>query len=97
MGGAATGGLAQRTRTVQMYRVNTRATPQTIRDAITKPEWTMKYAYATPVGYDLRPGGEFRAYANEGMKAMGCPDVISDGEVTEAVRRAVWCTPGECA
>ncbi len=29
-------------------------------------------------------GGAFRAYANEGMKALGCPDVISDGEVIEA-------------
>ena len=34
--------------------------------------------------YELHAGGTFRAHANEGMKAVGCPDVISDGEVIEA-------------
>lgn len=72
------------TRTVQMYRVYIKATPQAIWGAITKPEWTVKYGYAMLVEYDLRPGGAFRAHANEGMKALGCPDVISDGEVIEA-------------
>jgi hypothetical protein len=32
----------------------------------------------------LWAGGAFRAHANEGMTALGCPDVISDGEVIEA-------------
>ena len=44
----------------------------------------MKYGYAPLVEYELRPGGRFQAYANEGMRALGCPDVISDGEVIEA-------------
>ncbi|MGH9081890.1 MAG: SRPBCC family protein [Acidimicrobiales bacterium] len=70
--------------TVQMYRVYVRATPEAIWDAITKPEWTVKYGYAPVVEYDLRPGGAFRAHANEGMLALGCPEVISDGEVIEA-------------
>jgi uncharacterized protein YndB with AHSA1/START domain len=72
------------TETIQMYRVYIKATPETIWDAITQPEWTAKYGYAPLVEYDLRPGGAFRAHANEGMKAFGCPDVISDGEVIEA-------------
>jgi len=76
--------MTQTTETTQVYRVYIKATPEAIWEAITKPEWTVKYGYAPLVEYDLRPGGAFRAYANEGMKAFGCPDVISDGEVVEA-------------
>ena len=71
---------AETTTTVQMYRVYIKATPQAIWDAITKPEWTAKYGYAGMVDYELRPGGKFRVHANEGMKAFGMPDIISDGE-----------------
>jgi uncharacterized protein YndB with AHSA1/START domain len=74
----------QKTRTVQMYQVYIRATPEAIWEAITQPEWTVRYGFAPVVNYDLRPGGGFRAYANEGMKALGCPHVISDGEVLHA-------------
>ncbi len=75
---------AERTRTVQAYRVYIKATPQAVWDAITKPEWTTKYGYAGLVDYELRPGGKFRVHANEGMKAFGMPDIISDGEVIQA-------------
>jgi uncharacterized protein YndB with AHSA1/START domain len=75
---------AQTMRTVQMYRVYIKASPEAIWAALTKPEWTVRYGYAPLVEYQMRPGGAFRAYANEGMKALGCPDVISDGEVIEA-------------
>jgi uncharacterized protein YndB with AHSA1/START domain len=75
---------APETETIQMYRVYIKATPEAIWDAITQPEWTAKYGYAPLVEYDLRAGGAFRAHANQGMKAFGCPDVISDGEVIEA-------------
>ena len=76
---------AHTTKTVQMYRVYIKATPQAIWDAITKPEWTTKYGYAPLVEYDLRAGGKFRTYPNEGMKQVpGIPDVIIDGEVIEA-------------
>lgn len=72
------------TETVQMYRIYIKAAPEAIWEAITEPEWTVKYGYAPLVNYDLRAGGAFRAYANEGMRALGCPEVISDGEVIEA-------------
>jgi uncharacterized protein YndB with AHSA1/START domain len=76
---------ARTTGTTQVYRVYIKATPQAIWDAITKPEWTKKYGYAPLVEYDLRAGGQFRAYPNEGMKQFpGVPDVILDGEVVEA-------------
>jgi uncharacterized protein YndB with AHSA1/START domain len=67
-----------------MYTVYIKATPDDVWEAITKPEWTAKYGYAPLVDYELKSGGAFRAYANEGMKAMGCPDIISDGEVIES-------------
>jgi uncharacterized protein YndB with AHSA1/START domain len=70
--------------TVQVYRVYIKATPESIWEAITKPEWTVQYGYAPLVDYELRSGGAFKAFANEGMKAFGCPDVISDGEVIES-------------
>jgi len=73
------------TTTVQIYRVYIKATPQAIWEAITKPEWTKKYGYAPLVDYELRAGGTFRCYPNEGMKAFpNVPDVIIDGEVIEA-------------
>jgi uncharacterized protein YndB with AHSA1/START domain len=72
------------TETIQMYRVYIKASPEAIWEALTKPEWTVKYGYAPILQYDMRAGGSFRAHANEGMKALGCPDVISEGEVIEA-------------
>ena len=70
--------------TVQTYRAYIKAAPEVIWDALTKPEWTKRYGYAPLVEYELRPGGAFRAHANEGMKAFGMPDVVIDGEVLEA-------------
>jgi uncharacterized protein YndB with AHSA1/START domain len=76
--------MTSTTETVQIYRVYIRATPEAIWDAVTKPEWTVKYGYAPVVEYDLQPGGAFQAHANEGMLALGCPEIISDGEVIES-------------
>ncbi|ALG06778.1 ArsR/SmtB family transcription factor [Kibdelosporangium phytohabitans] len=72
------------TRTVQVNRVYIKASAQTIWDAITKPEWTVKYGYQAPVEYDMRVGGAYRGLASEAMKEQGAPDVIIDGEVLEA-------------
>jgi uncharacterized protein YndB with AHSA1/START domain len=77
--------------TTQVYRVYIKASPQAVWDAITNPEWTERYGYGSRVEYDLRPGGRYRAFSTEEMKAaraeMGggpTPDVIVDGEVIEA-------------
>ncbi|MGH2366353.1 MAG: SRPBCC domain-containing protein [Chloroflexota bacterium] len=71
------------TNTVQVHRVYIKATPQAIWDAITRPEWTVKYGYAPVVDFELRQGGKFQAHPNEGMKAMGINHVVSEGEVLE--------------
>jgi uncharacterized protein YndB with AHSA1/START domain len=70
--------------TTQVYRIFIKATPQAIWDAITKPEWTQRWGYGLRDEYDLRPGGKYRGYANEGMIAMGMSGVIVDGEVIES-------------
>jgi uncharacterized protein YndB with AHSA1/START domain len=74
---------AATTVTTQVYRVYIKATPEAIWDAITKPEWTERYGYGGRAEYDLRPGGAYRGTTNEGMRAMGAPDVAVDGEVIE--------------
>jgi uncharacterized protein YndB with AHSA1/START domain len=70
--------------TTQVYEVYIRATPEAIWNAITSPEWTVKYGYKGAVEYELRRGGAYRAYSTPEMQAMGMPDVVIDGEVIEA-------------
>lgn len=71
------------TQTTQVFRIHIKATPEAVWEAITSKEWTTKYGYHSVSEYDLRPGGTFRALANEGMKSMGLPDVVVEGEVLE--------------
>jgi uncharacterized protein YndB with AHSA1/START domain len=68
----------------QVYRVYIKATPEAIWNAITNPEWTQKYGYGGRAEFDLRPGGSYRGFASEAIKAHGGPDVMVDGEVVEA-------------
>jgi uncharacterized protein YndB with AHSA1/START domain len=70
--------------TTQVYRVFIKATPQAVWDAITQPEWAEKYGYCSRVEYALRPGGAYRGFATDPMKAHGAPDVIIVGEVLES-------------
>jgi uncharacterized protein YndB with AHSA1/START domain len=68
----------------QVHSIYIKAPPEAIWDAITTPEWTVRYGYRAPVEYDLKPGGKYRSIANEGMRAFGLPETIIDGEVIEA-------------
>lgn len=70
--------------TTRIHEIYIKATPETIWDAITNPEWTAKYSYHTRAEYELKPGGKFRHRANEQMIAMGLPETCIDGEVLEA-------------
>jgi uncharacterized protein YndB with AHSA1/START domain len=74
---------AQAVETTQMFCVYIKATPQAVWDAITSPEWSEKYGYRGRTEYELRPGGSYKAFATEDMKAFGAPDVVVDGEVVE--------------
>ena len=77
------------TGTTGIFKVYIRTTPEKIWQAITDPEWTVKYGYGGYAQYDLKPGGALRHLPDEDMKAgaaaMGfpCPDVIVEGEVLE--------------
>ena len=70
--------------TTQVYEVYIKATPQAIWEAITSPEWTVKYGYQGPVEYDLRPGGAYRAHPSAAMQAMGLTGAVVDGVVEQA-------------
>jgi len=50
---------------IQTYRIYIKATPQAVWDALTKPEWSIKYGYAPLVDYDL-DASTFRAYRTRG-------------------------------
>ena len=68
----------------QTYRVYIKASPEAVWDAITSAEQTERYGYRSRSEYELHPGGAYRGFSNEGMRAMGSPDVVVDGEVLEA-------------
>src|SRR5262245_63263283 len=70
--------------TTQVYEVYIKASPQAIWDAITSPEWTVKYGYRGAVEFELRPGGAYRAHSTREMQAMGIADVVVDGVVEQA-------------
>jgi uncharacterized protein YndB with AHSA1/START domain len=69
--------------TTQVYRVYIKATPKTIWDAITTPEWTERYGYGGRGEYELRPGGSYRGFTSQAMRATGAPDLAVDGEIIE--------------
>jgi uncharacterized protein YndB with AHSA1/START domain len=70
--------------TTQVHRVYINATPESIWEAITSPEWTKRYGYHGIAEYDLKPGGKYRVVAPPEMQAMGMPEQLLDGEVIEA-------------
>jgi hypothetical protein len=46
--------MTEKTRVVQVYKIVIKASAQAIWDAITKPEWTEKYAYGGRASYERR-------------------------------------------
>ncbi len=75
--------VAPTTVTTQVYRVYINASPEAIWDAITKPEWTVRYGYFGRSEFDLRKGGAYRGLSSDGMRADGAPEVAVEGEVLE--------------
>lgn len=82
-------GAAQSEKTVQVFRVYIKATPERVWEAITDPAWNERYGYGAPSVYELRPGGSYRSTASDEMRRVSAeagwdiPDVIIDGEVLE--------------
>jgi uncharacterized protein YndB with AHSA1/START domain len=72
------------TKTTQMYRVFIKASPEAIWDAITNPEWSVRYGYGARNEYELQPGGSYIGRSSPELRAVGMPEVVVDGEVIEA-------------
>ena len=75
--------MTDKAATTLVFRVVIKASAQAIWDAITKPEWTERYAYGGRAHYDLRKGGRYWQQASAEMKAAGLPDELTVGEVIE--------------
>ncbi|MFL5766476.1 MAG: SRPBCC domain-containing protein [Actinomycetota bacterium] len=75
----------------QVYRVYIKAPRERVWQAITDPEWTVRYGYGGRAEYDpgLRPGARYRGMLTDAMKERGgreghpTPDVGVDGEILE--------------
>jgi uncharacterized protein YndB with AHSA1/START domain len=71
------------TKTTQMYRVFIKASPEAIWEAITSPEWSVRYGYQARNEYELRPGGRYSGKASPELRAVGMPEEVVDGKVLE--------------
>jgi uncharacterized protein YndB with AHSA1/START domain len=69
---------------VTIHEIYIKAPAEQIWEAITSPDWTVKYGYRTAMTYDLKPGGRFAARATPQMQQFGLPETVVDGEVIEA-------------
>jgi uncharacterized protein YndB with AHSA1/START domain len=76
--------MTDKATTTQVYRIVIKASAQAIWDAITKPEWTERYAYGGRAVYELKAGGRYHHQASAEMKSVGLPDTIIVGEVLES-------------
>jgi uncharacterized protein YndB with AHSA1/START domain len=76
--------MTDKAKVVQVYKIVIKASAQAIWDAITKPEWTDRYAYGGRASYELKAGGKYQHAASAEMKSYGLPDVIIFGEVHES-------------
>ena len=75
--------MLSETKTIQLYRVFIKATPEAIWEAITSPEWSVRYGYGALNEYELRPGGRYSGKATPELQGMGMPEEVVDGEVIE--------------
>ena len=75
------------THTTHIYEIFIKAPRETVWDALTTPEWALRYGYQCPLVIDLRAGGSYRQLPSDGMKAGGWQsDVVVDGEFLEVDR-----------
>lgn len=75
-------------KSVHVYRVYIKASPEAIWEAITKPEWTERYGYRGRAEWsEQAPGGAYQSRASEEFQQMGMPEIVVDGEIV------VWDPP----
>ena len=83
--------MTDKAATILVYRIVIKASAQAIWDAITKPEWTERYAYGGRVQYELKGGGHYHHEASPEMKSFGLPDKVILGEVARDRSAAQAC------
>jgi uncharacterized protein YndB with AHSA1/START domain len=76
--------MTDKAETTLVFRIVIKASAQAIWDAITKPEWTERYAYGGRAHYELKRGGQFHVEASQQMQSMGLPKEMIVGEVIES-------------
>ncbi len=69
---------------IQVFRIYIEAPAQRVWDAITSPEFSVKYGYGGEVQIDLRPDGDYRNLTTAQMREMGMGDVAATGRVIES-------------
>jgi uncharacterized protein YndB with AHSA1/START domain len=72
--------------TKHVYRVYIHASPEAVWEAIVNPDLTERYGYRIRCAYDLKAGGAYIGFPSEGMRALGVPNAIVDGEILEAAK-----------
>lgn len=65
------------------HRIWIKASPEQVWAALFDPAQNGSYGYGASTEFGLQPGGTVVTRANEGMRQMGMPEVIIDGEVLE--------------
>lgn len=68
---------------IQFFRVYIQAPAARVFEAITSPEFSVKYGYGGEVHLDLTPGGDYRNDTTAAMKEMGMGDVAVTGRILD--------------
>ncbi|WP_458688190.1 SRPBCC domain-containing protein [Nocardia tengchongensis] len=80
-----------RPETTQIHRVIIAAPPERIWDAVTDPDWTVRYGFGGRSVIEPRVGGEFTVFAPSGPRPIDSePDIIIRGTVTAYDPPLAW-------
>jgi hypothetical protein len=82
-----------RVATTQVYEVYIKASPQAIWDAITSPEWTVKYAYRGAVEYEFVRAARTGRTRRRRCARSACRMSSLTASSKKPIRRESWCTP----
>ena len=84
--------------TTQVYRVYIRASRERVWQAITDPEWTVRFGYGGRAEFDpdLRPGATYRGMLTDAMKERGSQEGHPTKENRCTIGRAHGRRSSEC-
>ncbi|MFE2957765.1 SRPBCC domain-containing protein [Nocardia tengchongensis] len=80
-----------RPETTQIHRVIIAAPPERIWEAVTDPDWTVRYGFGGRSVIEPRVGGTFTVFAPTGPRPIDTdPDIIISGTVTDYAPPLRW-------